>query len=76
MATIEELIESAGKVFKSIGLQCKGWSKSGHDPHPDVTSDGQGVDVGGMAWYTELDQISVKIPRLHFSKKVRGRISV
>ena len=76
MDAIEKLIESADEVFDSVGLQCKGWSKSGQAPHPDVTIDGQGVDVGGMTWYTELDQISVKIPRLHFSKKVRGKLSV
>ena len=76
MEAIEELIKTADEVFESVGLVCKGWSRSGHAPHPDVTSDGHGVDVGGMTWYTELDQISVKIPRLHFGKKVRGKLSV
>ena len=76
MSAIENLIKSADEIFESVGLSCKGWSRSGHAPHPDVTRDGHGVDVGGMTWYTQLDQISVKIPRLHFSKKVRGKLSV
>ena len=73
---IMDLIKTADEVFESVGLQCKGWSVSGQSPHPEVTSDGHGVDVGGMIWYTQLDLISVKIPRLHFGKKSRGKITV
>ena len=34
---VKEIIEEANKLFESVGLQCKGWSISGSNPHPDVT---------------------------------------
>ena len=49
---------------------------SGSDPHPDVTTDGVSVDVGGMTWYPLIDCVAVKIPPLHFGKKSRGKLVV
>ena len=74
--TIEKLKNEADEAFESVGLKCKGWSKTGSAPHPDVTSDGVNVDVGGVQWCPALDVISVKIPPLHFGKKSRGKIQV
>ena len=33
------------------------------------------VSIGGMRWITKLDLLDVPVPSLHFSKKVRGRLS-
>ena len=74
--TIEKLKKDADEAFESVGLKCKGWSQSGSNPHPDVTSDGTNVDVGGVQWCPALDVISVKIPPLHFGKKSRGKLQV
>ena len=60
--TVKKIIEAADKLFESCGLQCKGWTVSGEDPHPDVTSDGVSVDIGGMVWYSKLDTLMIKIP--------------
>ena len=65
---VKNLIKSADEVFRSVGLECKGWSISGSNPHPDVTSDGVAVEVGGMVWWPKLDVVFVKIPPLHFGK--------
>ena len=73
---IKKLIDEADKLFDSCGLRVKAWSVSGQPPNPDVTHDGLGVDVGGMVWHPELDTIMVKVPPLHFGKKVRGRLQI
>ena len=74
--SIKKLVDSADELFASVGLKCKGWSISGSPPHPDVTSDGQCLDVGGMSWMPEIDTVCVKIPPLHFGKKQRGKLSI
>ena len=73
---INKLIEDADELLNSVDLHCKGWSRSGMPPHPDVTNDGVSVDVGGMTWYPEIDAIAVKIPPLHFGRKSRGKLMV
>ena len=75
-ALIQELIKEADKLFQSVGLTCKGWSVSGQPPHQDCTHDGIGVDVGGLHWWPEVDSIQIKVPPLHFGKKVRGKLAV
>ena len=72
--SVDAIIKAADELFRSVGLSVKGWSKSGTEPHLDVTADGVSVDIGGMVWYPVTDTISVKTPPLHFRKKQRGRI--
>ena len=45
---VETIIKAADELFNSVGLSVKGWSRSGSEPHPDVTADGVSVDIGGM----------------------------
>ena len=71
---IDQLIRDSDEVFGSVGLKVKGWTKTGDDPHEDVTKDGLSVDVGGISWSSRLDTVSVKVPPLHFGRKVRGKI--
>ena len=73
---VKKIMNEADELFESVGLQCKGWSISGSNPHPDVSKDGLTIDVGGMEWCPALDTITVKIPPLHFGKKSRGKIRV
>lgn len=73
---VKDIIENANNLFHSAGLDCKGWSMSGFDPHPDVTSDGISVDVAGIAWYPKIDSVIIKIPPLHFGRKFRGKLQV
>ena len=72
-----KLTENADKLFESAGLKVKGaWSMTGSKPHPDVSSDGLTVDIGGMEWCPPVDSVTVKIPQIHFGKKSRGRLVV
>ena len=73
---IDKIKSETDELFSSVGLECKGWSVSGEDPHPDVTTDGVHVGVGGLVWAPKIDAIEIKIPPLHFGKKMRGRIQV
>ena len=73
---VKKLLKEADELFESVGLSCKGWSISGSAPHPEVTNDNITVDVGGMIWSPVLDTLSVKIPPLHFGKKIRGKINI
>ena len=72
---IKKLIESADNLFASVGLTCKGWTLSHLPPPKEVSSDGNGVEIGGMIWWSQLDSLMVKIPQLFFAKKSRGRIA-
>ena len=69
-------IDAANEVFSSVGLECKGWSFTGSTPPPDVCEDGDLVSIGGMKWNPMHDLLEVPVPKLHFSKKLRGRLLV
>ena len=71
---VDAIIRAADELFSSVGLFVKGWTKSGFEPHPDVTADGVSVDIGGMVWNPMTDTVSVKTPPLHFGKKHRGKL--
>ena len=73
---VQKIIGEANTLFQSAGLECKGWSRSGEPPHPDVTHDGHSVDLGGMQWMPQTDSVVVKIPPLHFGKKMRGKLTI
>ena len=73
---LQKLITQADDLFSQVGLGCKGWSLSGTSPPSEVCEEGDMVSIGGMKWFSKLDMLEVPVPALHFSKKVRGRISV
>ena len=76
LETVQKLIKAADELFESVGWSVKGYSVSGSSPHPDVTTDGISIDVGGMTWYPLIDCVAVKIPPLHFGKKSRGKLVI
>ena len=41
---------------------------------PELAEDGQLVSIGGMKWHPQQDTLEVQLPKLHFSKKLRGRL--
>ena len=65
----------ADELFEDVDLYCKGWSYSGSDPPPEIAEDDGTVSIGGMRWHQRLDLLEVLKPKLHFSKKLRGRLS-
>ena len=69
------LIEQANEAFGQVNLVVKEWIVTGDVPSEKVSKDGVSVEVGGMKWFTVLDTLEVKIPPLHFGKKMRGRLS-
>ena len=73
---ITKLIKDADETFGGVGLSCKGWSVSGSDPPADVCEEGGSVSIGGMRWYPGVDCVEIPIPKLHFSKKSRGRLVI
>ena len=76
-ATEEErrqLVQNADETFSLFNLKCKAWTYSGEDPDPKVSKDGVSIGVGGFKWFPKLDVFEVKIPKLHFGKKIRGRL--
>ena len=70
----QSLISKADKSFEMVGLTVKGWSISGFKPADTVSKDGLTVGVGGFGWNSFLDCLEVKVPNLHFGKKIRGRL--
>ena len=73
---LKKLTKDADELLAQVGLKCKGWSFSGEEPLPELAEDGQVISIGGMKWHPQLDTLEVLIPRLHFSRKLRGRLIV
>ena len=71
---LKKLVKEADELFVQVGLKCKGWSFSGEEPSPELVEEGQLVSIGGMKWHPQMDTLEMLIPRLHFSRKVRGRL--
>ena len=69
-----QLVQNADETFSLFNLKCKAWTYSGEDPDPKVSKDGVSIGVGGFKWFPKLDVFEVKIPKLHFGKKIRGRL--
>ena len=70
------LTGAADHIFSQVSLECKSWSCSGEEPDPELAEEGQLISIGGMKWHPSLDLLEVQIPRLHFSRKLRGRLLV
>ena len=60
-------------VVNRGGFTLKGITYSGADPHESLSEDGSSICVAGMKWYPKIDELSLDINPLCFSKKVRGR---
>ena len=73
-AEADQLANDTSEVLNRLGLPTKGFSFSGKDPQPLESLDGISIDVNGMRWCTAVDSIEVKIPSLHFGKRLRGRV--
>ena len=74
LSDAENLAEATSEVLDRLNLPTKGFSFSGKDPQPQESLDGVSIDVGGMRWCTAVDSIEVKVPCLHFGKRLRGRV--
>ena len=59
-------------VLSRGGFSLKGVTFSGLPPLKDLSSDGESINVAGLRWFSELDEISLDIPELNFEKKHRG----
>ena len=68
----DDLTMTTDQALNSIKMKVKGWSISFRPPSCDVTDDST-VGFAGMTWVPEIDSYSLKIQRLHFGKKKRGR---
>ena len=71
----KETMKAADELFESVGLKVKAWTISGSKPSAEVSSNGMSIDVAGMEWCPVLDTLSIKIPPIHFGKKMRGKIT-
>ena len=70
-----QLSQQADKEFAKLGLSCKAWTISGIPPSPTVSHDGLSIGIfGGFSWFSEMDILELKYPKLHFSKPRRGRL--
>ena len=57
------------------GFSLKGFTFSGSLPHEALSHDGESINVAGLKWYPEVDEIALDISELNFSKKHRGKKS-
>ena len=70
---MDTLQRDTDRELASLGVQIKGWAKTGSPPSEEISEEGM-VGVAGMQWCPMLDSIELKIPPLHFGKVTRGRL--
>ena len=71
--TAETIKVETEAVLGSIKMSVKGWSISFQKPSPELTEDGISVAFAGLDWLPEIDCVKLRIQKLHFGKKKRGR---
>ena len=69
----EKLKMEADELLRSVGMVTKGWTRSGAEPPADLANEGK-LGVGGYNWDSLKDTISLKVPVIHFGKKVKGKV--
>ena len=71
--TAEQLSSDIDHMLAKTGFVTKGYSISGRPPPLGLSKDGISINVLGMKWITESDQLQLSIGPLYFAKKHRGR---
>ena len=69
-----KITDEVDEVFGELGLSTRGWTRSGEPPNQEESLDGVSLDLMGVRWFPETDSIQIKIPKLHFGKRTRGRL--
>ena len=75
-ATREEVnvrMDQLELVLNQGGFTLKGFTVSGTDPEPALSSDGESIGVSGHKWFPKGDFIALDIKDVNFAKKSRGR---
>ena len=70
----DTLQKDADRELGLLGVESKGWGKSGERPSDEIAEDGC-MGVAGMTWCPELDSLEVKLGKLHFGSISRGRLA-
>ena len=68
------LQEAAERNLQPLGVEFKGWGRSGTRPCEEISQDGT-MGVAGLCWNPEIDSLEVKLGELHFGKVSRGRLT-
>ena len=63
-------------VLRKGGFGLKGFTFSGEPPLPSLSENGKCINVAGMKWNSEDDELQLDIGELNFSKKQRGKKNV
>ena len=69
----ESTAKSIETVLQKGGFNLKGFTFTGRPPLPHLTRDGVSINVVGMKWYSESDQIQLDVGELNFALKQRGK---
>ena len=73
VAKVNQLADGLEEVLAHGGFQLKGFTFSGRPPDPELSKDGQSINVAGMKWFPEEDVLQLNISRLNFSRKRCGK---
>ena len=69
----DDAAQQLEKCLAKGGFSLKGFTFSGQDPDPELSSDGKSIKVAGLKWYSKDDHIMLNIKDIKFGKKIRGR---
>ena len=73
-AACDYLQEQTDLELGTLGVETKGWGRTGERPSDEIAEDGC-MGVAGMIWCPEIDSIEVRISKLHFGSVSRGRLA-
>ena len=69
----DALQQAADAELGLLGVESKGWGRTGEHPSDDIAEDGV-MSVAGMSWRPNVDSLELKLGTLHFGKVSRGRL--
>ena len=70
----DQLQIDADQQLGLLGVESKGWGRTGEAPPPEISDDGS-LGVAGLTWWPLMDCLEVKISSLHFGSVSRGKLS-
>ena len=60
-------------VLSRGGFSLKGFTFSKQKPQESISKDNESMNVAGLKWFPEVDEISLDVTELNFNKKYRGK---
>ena len=68
-----ELADGMEEVLEKTKFYTKGFSFSKRAPNPEISKDGESINVAGYKWFTEKDKVQLNIKPITFPRTMREK---